>query len=52
LFLKSATYKKGLTARGAKVASVKTLNMHHVGVTVRPEALNHISEVLRERNSD
>lgn len=52
LFLKSATYKKGLTARGAKVKSVKTLNTHHVGVTVLPEALNYISEVFSERDSD
>ncbi|MDD3145654.1 MAG: hypothetical protein PHD82_00010 [Candidatus Riflebacteria bacterium] len=52
LFLKSATYKKGLTSRGAKVASVKTLDFHHVGVTVWPPALNHITEVLRERDSD
>ncbi len=52
LFLKSATYKKGLTARGAKVGSVKTLNYHHVGLTVWPPALNHITEVLSERDSD
>ncbi len=52
LLLKSAAYKKGLTARGARVASVKTLDTHHVGLTVLPAALNHISEVLRERNSD
>ncbi len=52
LFLKSAVYQKGLTARGARVASVKTLNTHHVGLTVLPAALNHISEVLSERNSD
>lgn len=52
LFLKSATYTKGLTARGAKVASVKILNTHHVGLTVIPAALNHISEVLSERDSD
>ncbi len=52
LLLKSAAYKKGLTARGARVASVKTLDTHHVGLTVLPAALNHISEVLRERNTD
>lgn len=52
LFLKSAVYKKGLTARGAKIGSVKTLDTHHVGLTVLPAALNHISEVLRERDSD
>lgn len=52
LFLKSAAYKKGLTARGARVGSVKTLNTHHVGLTVLPAALNHITEVLSERNSD
>jgi triacylglycerol esterase/lipase EstA (alpha/beta hydrolase family) len=52
LFLKSASYQKGLTARGARVASVKTLNTHHVGLTVLPAALNHITEVLSERDSD
>lgn len=46
LFLKSATYKKGLTARGAKVKKVKVLNTHHVGVTVLPEALQYINEVI------
>jgi pimeloyl-ACP methyl ester carboxylesterase len=50
LFLKSATYKKGLTARGAKIGSVKVLNTHHVGVTVLPAALDHISEVFSERD--
>jgi pimeloyl-ACP methyl ester carboxylesterase len=48
LFLKSATYKKGLTARGAKVKKVKVLNTHHVGVTVLPEALQYINEVLSD----
>jgi pimeloyl-ACP methyl ester carboxylesterase len=52
LFLKSATYKAGLTARGARVNSVKVLNTHHVGLTVLPEALNHIAEVLSERDPD
>jgi hypothetical protein len=52
LFLKSATYEKGLTARGAKVKSKKILKTHHVGVTVLPEALDYISEVFSERNSD
>lgn len=52
LFLKSATYQKGLTARGAKVRSVKVLDTHHVGLTVLPAALNHISEVLSERDTD
>lgn len=52
LFLKSATYEKGLTARGAKVKSKKVLKLHHVGVTVWPEALDYISEVFSERNSD
>lgn len=52
LFLKSATYEKGLTARGAKVKSKKVLKTHHVGVTVLPEALNYISEVFSERDSD
>jgi len=52
LFLKSATYQKGLTSRGAKVKSVKVLDTHHVGLTVLPAALNHISEVLSERDTD
>lgn len=52
LFLKSATYKEGLTARGAKVKSVKVIDEHHVGVTVWPEALNYISEVFSGRNSN
>ncbi len=52
LFLKSATYEKGLTARGAKVKSKKVLKLHHVGVTVWPEALDYISEVFSERDSD
>jgi pimeloyl-ACP methyl ester carboxylesterase len=50
LFLKSATYKQGLTARGAKVKSVKILDSHHIGLTVSPEALDHISEVFSERD--
>ena len=52
LFLKSATYTKGLSARGAKIGSVKTLDTHHVGLTVLPAALNHIAEVLSERDTD
>lgn len=52
LFLKSATYKKGLTARGARVGSVKILNTHHVGLTIIPAALNYIAEVLSERDPD
>ncbi|MEW6710723.1 MAG: hypothetical protein AB1403_12930, partial [Candidatus Riflebacteria bacterium] len=52
LFLRSATYEKGLTARGAKVKSKKVLKTHHVGVTVLPEALEYISEVFSERDSD
>lgn len=52
LFLRSATYTKGLTARGAKLGSVKILDTHHVGVTVLPAALNHITEVLSERDTD
>ncbi|MFZ5951041.1 MAG: hypothetical protein ACOYXC_10070, partial [Candidatus Rifleibacteriota bacterium] len=52
LFLKSATYEQGLTARGAKVKSKKVLKTHHVGVTVLPEALEYISEVFSERDSD
>ncbi|PKL44033.1 MAG: hypothetical protein CVV41_09725 [Candidatus Riflebacteria bacterium HGW-Riflebacteria-1] len=52
LFLKSATYTKGLQARGARVASVKVFDTHHVGLTIVPAALNHIAEVLSERNTD
>ncbi|GAB4280120.1 MAG: hypothetical protein Kow0029_24430 [Candidatus Rifleibacteriota bacterium] len=52
LFLKSATYQKGLTARGAKVKHVKVINRHHVGVTIWPEALDFIAEVFSERDSD
>lgn len=52
LFLKSATYTKGLSVRGARIGSVKVLDLHHVGLTVRPAALNHIAEVLSERNTD
>jgi len=52
LFLKSATYTKGLSARGAKIGSVKTFDTHHVGLTIIPAALNHIAEVLSERNTD
>jgi triacylglycerol esterase/lipase EstA (alpha/beta hydrolase family) len=52
LFLKSATYKKGLTARNAKIKSIKILDTHHVGLTVLPQALHHIAEVFSERNSD
>lgn len=52
LFLKSATYTKGLAARGAKIGSVKTLDYTHVGLTIWPLALNHITEVLSERDSD
>lgn len=51
LFLKSATYTKGLQARGAKIGSVKTLDTHHIGLTIVPAALNHIAEVLSERNT-
>ncbi|NCB37769.1 MAG: hypothetical protein EOM80_03285 [Erysipelotrichia bacterium] len=52
LFLKSAVYKNGLKARGAVVRSVKTFNMTHIGLTIWPDALNHIVEVLRERDTD
>lgn len=52
LFLKSATWTKGLRARGARLGSVKVLDTHHVGLTIIPAALNHIAEVLSERNTD
>lgn len=52
LFLRSAIYKRGLTARGAQVAEVKTLKTHHVGLIVLPEALNFIEGALSGRNSN
>ena len=50
LFLKSATYKAGLTARGAVVEKVKVLNLTHIGLTMWPEALKFIEEVFSDRN--
>ncbi len=52
LFLKSAIYKRGLTARGAKVEAVKTLKTHHVGLIVLPEALNFIEGALSGRDNN
>lgn len=53
VFLKSATYTDGLIAQGASVGSVEIFNTHHVGLTVLPEALDNIVEVLSgRRNTD
>jgi len=52
LFLKSAIYKRGLTARGAKVEAVKTVKTHHVGLIVLPEALNFIEGALSGRDNN
>lgn len=52
LFLKSATYKRGLTARGAKVEGVKLIKTHHVGLIVLPDALNFIEGALSGRSNN
>ncbi len=52
LFLKSAVFKRGLTARGACVKTVKTVKTHHVGLIVLPEALDFIEEALSGRNNN
>jgi len=51
LFHRSATYVAGLTARGAKVATVRSLNLHHVGLIFWPDALKFIEGELSGRNT-
>ncbi len=46
-FLKSTTYTDGLTVRGAKLDNLKTINTHHVGLLVVPEALKFVDEELK-----
>ena len=46
VFLKSATYTKGLTAQGAKVVDVKVFNLNHVQCSREPEVFVHVGNVL------
>ena len=49
-FVASTTYTEGLSRRGARIATVKRLPYHHVGVTVWPDVLAYIEGFFGGRN--
>lgn len=52
VFLKSSTWSEGLTPRGAKVAKVKEIDTHHVGLIVLPAAMEFVGSSLLGRDTD
>ncbi len=46
VFLKSATYKEGLTAQGAKVVDVNIFNLNHVQCSRETKVFEHVGNVL------
>ena len=48
VFLKSATYTKGLTAGGAKVSGVKTFPLNHIDISRSSDVFEHVAGQLEQ----
>jgi hypothetical protein len=46
VFLKSATYTKGLTAQGARIGGVKTFPLNHIDISRSREAFGYVADQL------